>query len=68
MRSTHHTAWAYIKGGAATLVMVTGTALMMAAFSNIAPPRIEFPQDVLAPQVQLPADLGVTLNATATPG
>jgi hypothetical protein len=35
MKSTHNTAWAYAKGIAATLVIVTGTALMIAACSTV---------------------------------
>ncbi len=35
MKSTHNTAWAYTKGAAATLAMVTGTALLMAACGTV---------------------------------
>lgn len=66
MKSTHHTAWAYTKGTAATLAMVTGTALLIAACSTVKAPPKEFTQDMLDPQVQVPAGNVAVLETTAT--
>ena len=66
MKSTHSTAWAYAKGTAATLAMVTGTALMIAACSTVKAPPKEFTQDMLDPQVQVPAGNVAVLETTAT--
>lgn len=52
MKSTHHTAWAYAKGTAVTLVMVTGTAALMAAFATVGMQPMEFSQEMLKPPVQ----------------
>ena len=53
MKSTHHTAWAYAKGTAVTLAMVTGTAALMAAFATVGTQPTEFGQDLLQPPVQV---------------
>ena len=66
MRSTHHTARAYTKGTAATLAMVIGTALLIAACSTVKAPPKEFTQDLLDPQVQVPAGHVAVLETTAT--
>ena len=52
MKSTHHTAWAYAKGTAGTLAMVTGTAALMAAFATVGTQPTEFGQELLQPPVQ----------------
>ncbi len=52
MKSTHHAAWAYAKGAAITLVMVTGTAVLMAAFALVSTQPTEFSRDLLEPPVQ----------------
>ena len=52
MKSTHHTAWAYAKGTAVTLAMVTGTAALMAAFATVGMQPMEFSQEMLKPPVQ----------------
>ena len=51
MKSTHQTAWAYAKGTAVTLAMVTGTAALMAAFATVGTQPTEFGQDLLEPPV-----------------
>jgi Arc/MetJ family transcription regulator len=66
MKSTHNTAWAYTKGTAATLAMVTGTALMIAACSTVKAPPKEFTQDTIDSQVQVPAGNVPVLETTAT--
>ena len=52
MKSTHHTAWAYAKGTAVTLAMVTGTAALMAAFATVGTQPTEFSQELLELPVQ----------------
>jgi Protein of unknown function (DUF3455) len=66
MRSTHHTLWAYSKSAAATLAMVTGTAVLMAACAGVKPPPKEFTQDRIDEQIQVPAGNVVALETTAT--
>jgi hypothetical protein len=58
MKSTHNTLWAYSKGAAATLAMVTGTAVLMAACAGVKPPPKEYVQDRLDEQIQVPAGNG----------
>lgn len=48
MKSTHNTLLAYGKGIVATLAMVTGTAVMMSAFSTAEAPLKNFSQTKLA--------------------
>lgn len=52
MKSTNHTAWAYAKGTAVTLALVTGTATLMAVFATVGAQPIEFSQDLLDPPTQ----------------
>ena len=52
MKSTHHSAWAYAKGTAVTLAMVTGTAALMAAFASVSTQPTEFGQELLQAPVQ----------------
>ena len=52
MKSTHHTTWAYAKGAAITLAMVTGTAALMAALATAGTQPTEFSRDLLEPPVQ----------------
>ena len=66
MKSTHNTAWAYTKGAAATLAMVTGTALLMAACGTVGAPPKEYTQERLDEQIQVPAGHMTVLETTAT--
>ena len=66
MKSTHNTLWAYSKSAAATLAMVTGTAVLMAACAGVKPPPKEFTQDRVDEQIQVPAGNVVALETTAT--
>ena len=66
MKSTHNTLWAYGKSAAATLAMVTGTAVLMAACAGVKPPPKEFTQDRVDEQIQVPAGNVVALETTAT--
>ena len=66
MKSIHNTAWAYTKGTAVTLAMVTGTAVLMAACATVGAPPKEYTQDLLDPMVQVPAGNVVALETTAT--
>lgn len=47
MRSTHNTLLAYGKGIAATVTIVTGTAAMMSAFSDLNAPLKDYSQNKL---------------------
>ena len=64
MKSTHNTARAYGKSALATLVMVTGTALIMAACSTAKPPAKEYSQDRLTESIRVPAGNVVALETT----
>ncbi len=64
MKSTHNTAHAYGKSAIATLVMVTGTALLMAACSTAKPPAKEYSQDRLTESIRVPAGNVVFLETT----
>jgi hypothetical protein len=66
MKSTHNTLWAYSKSAAATLAMVTGTAVLMAACAGVKAPAKEYVQDRLDEQIQVPAGHVVALETTAT--
>lgn len=66
MRSTHNTLWAYSKGAAVTLAMVTGTAVILAACSSVKPPPKEFTQEKVDDQIMVPAGHVVALETTAT--
>ncbi|OYZ71736.1 MAG: hypothetical protein B7Y03_15565 [Polaromonas sp. 24-62-144] len=66
MKSTHNTAWAYAKGTAITVAMVTGTAVLMAACATVGAPPKEYTQELLDPMVQVPAGNVVVLETTAT--
>lgn len=66
MKSTRNTLWAYSKSAAATLAMVTGTAVLMAACAGVKPPPSEYVQDRLGEQIQVPAGHVVALETTAT--
>lgn len=66
MKSTHNTGWAYAKGTAITVAMVTGTAVLMAACATVGAPPKEYTQDLLDPMVQVPAGNVVALETTAT--
>ena len=48
MRNTHNTLLAYGKGAALALAMVTGTAVMMSAFSTAEAPLRDYSQNKLA--------------------
>ena len=64
MKSTHNTARAYGKSALATLAMVTGTALIMAACSTAKPPAKEYSQDRLTESIRVPAGNVVALETT----
>jgi len=64
MKSTHNTARAYGKSALATLVMVTGTAIIMAACSTAKPPAKQFSQDLLTESIRVPAGNVVALETT----
>lgn len=65
MKTTHNTLFAYGKSALATLGLVTGTALLMAACSSAAKPPKEYSQDMLPASVQVPAGNTVLLETTA---
>ncbi len=65
MKSTHNTARAFGKSAIATLVMVTGTALLMGACSTAKPPPKEYSQDMLSELVRVPGGNEVILETTA---
>ena len=64
MKSTHTTVRAYGKSAIATLTLVTGTALIMAACSSVKPPAKEFSQDLLPDSIRVPAGNVVALETT----
>ncbi len=64
MKSTHNTAKAYGKSALATLAMVAGTAVMMAACSSVKPPAKEYSQDRLVESIRVPAGNVVVLETT----
>ncbi len=64
MKSTHNTAKAYGKSALATLAMVAGTAVMMAACSSVKPPAKEYSQDRLVEAIRVPAGNVVVLETT----
>ena len=64
MKTTHNTAKAYGKSAVAMLVMVTGTAVMMAACSSVKPPAKEYSQDRLVEAIRVPAGNQVVLETT----
>ena len=64
MRSTHNTVRAYGKGLAITLLMVAGTATIMAACSSVKPPAKEYSQDRLVEVIRVPAGHTVVLETT----
>ena len=67
MKSTHNTARAHGKSALTMLVMVmvTGTAVMMAACSSVKPPPKMFDQSMLSDMVRVPAGNEVVLETTA---
>ena len=65
MKTTHNTARAYGKSAITTLLMVTGTAVMMAACANVKPVVRVFNQDTLAEAIRVPAGHQVVLETTA---
>ena len=66
MKSTHNKFWALTKGAGATVAMVTGTALLMAACTSAPPLPREYSQDRLDPQVMVPPGNVVALETTAS--
>ena len=64
MKTTHNTARAYGKSAIATLGLVTGTALIMAACSSVKPPAKEYSQDNLVESIRVPAGHVVALETT----
>ena len=64
MKSTHNTVRAYGKSAITTLVMVTGTAVIMAACSTVKPPAKEYSQDLLTESIRVPAGNMVALETT----
>ena len=64
MKSTHNTVRAYGKSAIATLALVTGTALIMAACSTAKPPAKEYSQDLLTESIRVPAGHVVALETT----
>lgn len=64
MKSVHNTARAYGKSAIATLGMVTGTALLMAACTTAKPPAKEYSQDSLVQSIRVPAGNVVALETT----
>ena len=64
MKTTHSTARAYGKSALTVLVMVTGTAVMMAACSSVKPPAKEYSQDRLVEVIRVPAGHEVVLETT----
>ena len=65
MKTTHNTLRAYGKSAIATLLMVTGTAVIMAACSTAKPPAKEYSQDRLVESIRVPAGHVVVLETTA---
>jgi hypothetical protein len=65
MKTTRNTVRAYGKSALSTLVMVTGTALVMAACSTVATPPKAYSQDLLPENIRVPADHQVVLETTA---
>lgn len=65
MKSTHNTARAYGKSAITTLLMVTGTAVMMAACANVKPVVRVFNQETLAEAIRVPAGHVAFLETTA---
>ncbi len=65
MKTTHNTARAYGKSALIMLVMVTGTAVMMAACSSVKPPPRMFDQTMLSEMIRVPAGNEVVLETTA---
>lgn len=64
MRTTHNTSRAVGKSAIATLCMVTGTALIMAACSTAQPPAKQYSQDLLTESIRVPAGNVVALETT----
>ena len=64
MKSTHNTARVYGKSVIATLGLVMGTALIMAACSTVKPPAKEYSQDSLVESIRVPAGHVVALETT----
>ncbi len=65
MKSTHNTMIAYGKSTLATIGLVTGTALLMAA-CNVTPKVRTWDQSTVAAKVQVPPGNVVALETTAT--
>lgn len=65
MKSVHTTAKAYGKSALITLVMVAGTASMMAACSTVKTPPKQYSQDLLTESIRVPAGNEVVLETTA---
>lgn len=65
MKTTHNSVRAYGKSALTILVMVTGTAVMMAACSSVKPPPKMFDQDMLSEMIRVPAGNEVVLETTA---
>ena len=65
MKSTHNTVRAYGKSALGTLVIVAGTALMMAACSTVPTPPKAYSQDLLPQNIRVPAGHQVALETTA---
>ena len=65
MKTTHNTAHAFGKSAIATMVIVTGTALLMGACSTVKAPPKEYSQDTLSELVRVPAGNQVALETTA---
>ena len=65
MKSTHNTVRAYGKSALGTLVIVAGTALMMAACSTVPTPPKAYSQDLLPENIRVPAGHQVALETTA---
>ena len=64
MKSVHNTQRAYGKSAIATVCLITGTALIMAACSSVKPPAKEFNQDKLVESIRVPAGNVVALETT----
>jgi len=64
MKSTDNSVRAYGKSAIAALVMVTGTALIMAACSTAKPPAKQYSQDLLTESIRVPAGNVVALETT----
>ena len=65
MKTTHNTAAAYGKSAVTTLLMATGTAMLMAACANVKPVVRVFNQETLAEAIRVPAGNEAFLETTA---